>query len=435
MKQKKINYSLLFVAILVGIFLLIFSVSLLKFGVNDEQEIVKVYYVDNISAAHQKIINNFNRMNSGEIEVVPIDIPFYKFSTNERKELLIRALRSKSERVDIFAADIIWVSRFAKWAENLDKYFSEKEKMDLSDCARSTGTINNKFLASPLYLDIGVMIYRRDLLNKYENSSALVEKLDNSITWKEFIALSEQFKNKREFYSFPADDYEGLICSFTELLLTQKKDYFNSEIDFTNHESQKALQLLVDLVNKHKISPKEVTSFREKDAYDNFIKNDGLFVRGWKSYEYDSKNLNKESDKEKFLSYTQLPHFEGAESGATIGGWNLMLAQNSQHKPEAIKFIKYTLSKEAQKILFAQGAYLPVIKSIYNDSTFCTENPSIQFAKEILDEGELRPKLEDYTRISDILSDYIRLAINNEITVDNALLAAETEILKARKNR
>ncbi|MCP5063002.1 MAG: extracellular solute-binding protein [Ignavibacteriae bacterium] len=431
----KVNYTLLLVAILIGIFLLVFSFSLQKFGLPDDEDIVKIYYVDNISTAHQKIIDNFNDLNSGEIEVVPIDIPFYKFSTNERKELLIRALRSKSERVDVFAADIIWVSRFARWAENLDKYFSEAEKAELTMHAKSTGYVNNSFLSSPLYLDVGVMFYRKDLLSKIDNKNQIEMKLNNSITWSEFISLADHFENKRHYYTFPADAYEGLICSFTELLLTHDKNYFASDIIFNNPEGSKALQLLVDLVNKYKISPTTVTNYREKDAYDNFITNDGLFVRGWVSFENDTKNLNKNSDKEQFIGQTQLPHFKDSEPGATIGGWNLMLAQNSKHKEEAIKFIKYTLSEEAQKILFADGAYLPVIKSIYNDSTFCKENPSIVFSKEILNKGKLRPKLEDYTQISDILSDYIRLAINNEISVDEALLAAETEIKKVRKNR
>ena len=256
----KTDYSLVFSALLIGVFLLIFSTTLLNFGPPDNKGPVKIYYVDNISSSHQKIIDNFNQLHFGKIEVVPIDIPFHKFSTNERKELLIRALRSKSERLDIFAADIIWVSRFAKWAENLDKYFTQEEKELLTKVALETGEVNNSFLASPHYLDVGVMIYRKDLLNKLKNSGKIKEKLDKSITWNEFIELGKNFDNKKHFYTYPADEYEGLICSFVELLLTQKNIFFNSKLDFRSPESEKSLQLLVDLVNKYKISPKEIVN-------------------------------------------------------------------------------------------------------------------------------------------------------------------------------
>ena len=346
----KVNYSLLFVAILVGIFLIVFAISLQKFDKGSDSEVVKVYYVDNISQSHQKIIDKFNLLHQGKIEVVPIDIPFHKFSTNERKELLIGALRSNSERVDIFAADIIWISRFARWAENLDKYFSEDEKNALTSCAKITGHVNDNFLASPLYLDASVMFYRKDLLQKMGNFKSITADLDNSITWEKFIGLSNNIKNKNQFYIYPADAYEGLVCSYMELVLTQNEDFFNSGIDLTNEQSEKALQLLVDIVNKYKISPRNVVNYREKDAYDDFIENNGLFVRGWQSFENDTKNLNKGSELEKFITFTQLPHFEGTQPGSTIGGWNLMLAQSSQHKEEAIKFIKYTLTKESQKI-------------------------------------------------------------------------------------
>jgi ABC-type glycerol-3-phosphate transport system substrate-binding protein len=225
------------------------------------------------------------------------------------------------------------------------------------------------------------------------------------------------------------------ICSFVELLLTQNNNFFNSKFKFTSQESEKSLQLLVDLVNKHKISPKAVINYREKDAYNDFVKNDGLFVRGWQSFQKDFKNLDKTSKKEKFISYTQLPHLDGFNIGTTIGGWSLMLSQSSQHKEEAVKFMKYAMSVEAQKIMYTDGSYLPVIKSIYNDSAFKAQNPSIVFAQEILANGMLRPKLEDYTQISNILSKNIRLAIGGSISVKQALTLADKEIQKARQNK
>ena len=45
--------------------------------------------------------------------------------------------------------------------------------------------------------------------------------------------------------------------------------------------------LLVDLVNKYNVSPKSVTEFTEVPSYEYFIKNDGLFIRGWPTYDKD----------------------------------------------------------------------------------------------------------------------------------------------------
>ena len=372
---------------------------------------VKIYYVDNISEAHQHIIDLFNKEYSSKIEVVPIDIPFYKFSTNERKELLMRSLRSESERIDIFAADIIWINRFAKWAEPLDKYFTLQEKNRLTQKALYTATLNNKLLAVPLYFDASVMFYRSDLLSKLPDHKKLEARIINSLTWQEFIELGKQSKLKDRFYVFPADEYEGLICSFTELIIDRTPKFFDSNFHFLDKVSVNAARLLSDFVNKYNLSPKEIINYREKNAYDDFITSDALFLRGWQSFKKDTKNLDKSKTKEKFIKEARLPHFEGSKIGGTIGGWDLMLAKNSKHKKEAIEFMKFFVNENSQKILYEEGSYLPVIKSLYADPMFITKHPDLVFDGKLLKEGIFRPTLNGYTRISDILSHYLRLTI------------------------
>ena len=69
----------------------------------------------------------------------------------------------------------------------------------------------------------------------------------------------------------------------------------------------------------------------------------------------DTKNLQHDPEKEKFLKIAPLPHLKEHEPGWTLGGWNLMLSKHSQHKPEAIEFIKFMTSKKSQEILFQMG--------------------------------------------------------------------------------
>ncbi len=392
---------------------------------NDE---IKIYYVDNISDAHEEIIDSFNELHKGKIRVVPIDIPFYKFSTNERKELLIRSLRSESKRIDIFAADLVWVSRFSKWAEPLEKYFSKKEIANFLPKAYETCKFKNRLIASPLYLDVSVMFYRKDLLSEFPDFSSIKRKLNNSITWKDFISLSKRAKFGKKFYIFPADEYEGLICSYNDLVLSADPTFYNNKIDFTKPASIKAAKLLHDLTNRYKISPKNIINFREKNAYSSFFKDGALFLRGWQSFKNDTKNLDQSAEKEALLSVTWLPHFAGGLRGSTIGGWNLMLTKNSSHKKEAVEFMKYFLKKKSQEILYSVGSYLPVTKEIYSDSVFVSNYPDLLFNKKLLDEGALRPKLMNYTKISDILSHFLRLTIAGELSPEEAMKKTQYEI-------
>ena len=84
--------------------LLVFILIFILFGwpgvLNRGQRIAtKVYFADNISAAHRRPIERFNQKHLGAIEVVPVNLPFDKFSTNERKEFIARSLRNKGDLV------------------------------------------------------------------------------------------------------------------------------------------------------------------------------------------------------------------------------------------------------------------------------------------------------------------------------------------------
>ncbi|HEY6952969.1 MAG TPA: hypothetical protein VI758_11210, partial [Bacteroidota bacterium] len=142
-------------------------------GSKREKEAAKVYFADNISPAHRLIIAEFNKRHEGSIEVVPVDLPFEKFSTNERKELLARSLRSKSDKIDVFAVDLIWVPRFARWAEPLDAHFTTGEQEQLLSYANQSCKIDGRLVAMPMYIDIGLMYYRRDIIRRLPDGAAI----------------------------------------------------------------------------------------------------------------------------------------------------------------------------------------------------------------------------------------------------------------------
>ena len=90
MNYKHIIYvSFSSVLIITLIFIsLIYSPSVNN--INPDRVVTTIHYVSHISDAHQKAINNFNEKYEGRIRIEAINLPFEKFSTNERKELLVR---------------------------------------------------------------------------------------------------------------------------------------------------------------------------------------------------------------------------------------------------------------------------------------------------------------------------------------------------------
>ncbi|NIR50260.1 extracellular solute-binding protein, partial [candidate division KSB1 bacterium] len=359
-KLVKSTNLLLIAVVVAGLALVLFFFTPTEPQEVDEDPSIKIYFADNISAGHKRVIDAFNEQHRGRIEVVPINLPFTKFSTNERKQLLIRSLRSKNSRVDIFAVDIFWIPRFAKWCEPLVSHFTQTELNDLLPEALQTCYYNDELVALPLYIDIGVMYYRRDLLQDLPDFEEIEARLTQSITWEEFIALSERTRlSGQPFYVFPADNYEGLICSFIETLQGQNLSLFDGgSVQLDTPEARRGLKLLVDLVNKYQMTPAAVTNFGEIDGYLFSLRNDALFFRGWpgnlKPY------LNQYGNKVRNTGVAALPHFAGHKPVAVFGGWNLMISKDSGKKSEVVKFLKFATSPEMQKLLFDEMGYLPV---------------------------------------------------------------------------
>jgi multiple sugar transport system substrate-binding protein len=415
----------------------IFTLVLLLFmyfkgnGVFEQRNpIRKIYYADNISPTHQLLIDKFNRLHAGKIEVIPIDLPFEKFSTNERKELLIRYLRSKSDRIDIFSVDQIWVPRFAKWTEPIDKYFTEQQKNILIDQAIKTCFNKNELVAIPLYYDIGLLYYNDYALRKSPKYNLIKKELASFITWERFIEIGKELKfMKVPIYLFPGDDYEGLMCSFIELLGSQNENLIvGDSIHLRTAGAEKSLKLLVDMINESQITPKEVLNFRESECYKKFIRENGLFLRGWSGFHFWYKDIiGPENIFSKYL-IAPIPHFKDGKPTSIIGGWNLMLSKYSTKKNEAIEFIKFMVNEESQQTMFENGGYLPINKNVYDNQAFVSKHPELNFYEMVMATGYNRPFLDKYTRCSDVIAHYLNLAMRKQISAKEALATAEKVI-------
>ncbi len=421
--------SLLIVSLLIAA-LAIVIVVFTPTGPEEEEDakVTTLYFADNLSAAQQTIIDRFNAQYRGSLQVVPVNLPFTKFSTNERKQLLTRALRSKSSRVDIFAVDLVWTPRFVKWAEPLTGYFSPMEQQAFLPQAISSCYSGGALVGVPFYFDVGILYYRRDLLQALPDFTTVERKLKAAMTWEDFIQLSRRFSSRPQpFYLFPADSYEGLICSFVENIGHQSPALITGDsLRVNTPAARRALQLLVDLVGKYGVTPPAVTNYKEGDVYEHALAQDAIFFRGWPGNlrDYESRY----GEKIKSISVAALPHFAGSQPAAVFGGWNLMIARDSNKKAAAIKFIKFATSKEMQRAIYEKMGYLPAIKSVYEDSVFCGQHPDLLYYHQLLASGVHRPALVEYTKISDILSFFAHQAIKQEISVPAALAGAEAMI-------
>lgn len=388
----------------------------------------RVFFADNISAAHEAVIARFNERHRGRIEVVPVNLPFTKFSTNERKELLARSLRSRSDRIDVFSVDLIWVTRFSKWAEPMDRFFPPESLSTTLPEALESCVVDGALMAVPLYIDIGLLYYRSDIIGRLPDGPEVEEALRRSISWDELAVLRDRLGYRgRPFYLFQGKAYEGLVCNYFEHIASLDRQAVpRDSFPLQSPAARAAVDRMVRLIAEDRVSPPEVVDYDEIRSYFAMLDSDAVFVRGWPNFLESFRAIYPDTAKLSLVRVAALPRERGGAPAQVFGGWNLMVANSSENKDAAVEFVRFTQTVEAQRILLEIGGYIPVNTRILADSAVLAAHPTLRFCSTLLAHGVHRPAIEDYTRVSDIVSLYVNRALRGEISPGQAgALAAD----------
>ena len=244
-----------------------------------ENEAVILHYADNISLAHEKIIKEFNETYEGIIEVKAVNLPFYKFSTNDRKELLTRSLRSKNERLDLFAVDLIWVERFAKWAEPLNMHIGDNlMRRFWPHAIKTCYDSDSNLVALPHTTDVSLLYANVELLQNYF-SSEHIGWLERGIYWDELLKLKKLAKgNNNPFYVLPLEDFEGLVCNYYGSMLNLSDKIFEDDGSLNKTTAVKAYQIYHDLVYKYDVTPQNLIKLPSQETVNEYISENGFFL-------------------------------------------------------------------------------------------------------------------------------------------------------------
>jgi multiple sugar transport system substrate-binding protein len=217
------------------------------------------------------------------------------------------------------------------------------------------------------------------------------------------------------------------------LSVKEGEDIFNStNINLNVKPAKRALKQLVDFIQTYKYSPLEVTRLDEYNSYLYANENNAVFLRGWVGYHKQYKNFLKDTTNISNMEIAPIPHFTGNHTSSVFGGWSLMISKFSSRKEEAKKFVEFMFQKENQEILYEEGGYLPINTEVYSDTSFLNNHKELIQIQKLLVWGKHRPFLENYTRLSEIMSRYFHQALKGEISVDEALTLASKQINNER---
>lgn len=425
------NYSILTACFLV------FLISFIAAGCTKKEDTTKkvVHFITwkpNIPGVQEEIIRLFEAEHP-DIQIVREVGPH---SSTAFHDLLTQKLKNKSEDADVFLMDVIWPPEFAAagWAAPLDDFFPAAEQEKFLEGTILANTYKGKIYGVPLFIDSGVMFFRKDLLEKHG--------LRPPETWEEMVRqaetiVSKEAKEGNELYGFSGQfkQYEGLVCDMMEYILSNGGEILNAKTGKAGLAEKPALDAVAFVRDRiiGKAAPVGVLTYQEPESLDVFIQGRAVFHRNW-PYAWEVSNDPERSSVAGKVGIARLPHFSGGKSYSALGGWQVGISSYSKNRDAALAFLKFYTSRETQKLLALKAGRAPTRKALYEDADIMKAHPHFVDMKDVFLTAYPRPGTPLYPAVSNVLQRYFSRAITDpDVDIAKEAETASREIEKIIK--
>ncbi|MBV6519876.1 MAG: hypothetical protein DCC43_11520 [Candidatus Brocadia sp.] len=372
----------------------------------------------------KKLIEKFE----GENPAIKVTLNVLPAPTDQQHHYYITTLGTKSTDIDVMRIDTTWIAEFASagWLESLDNYLNKEDRASFIPVTEKTNVFQGALHAIPWDANVGLLYYRKDLLERY--------KMKPPDTWGELIETSAKISDSESIYGYlwQGKQYEGLVCNFIEFMSSKNGGIIDNagHIIIDSEQNTIMLDLMRDLIWKYRISPQNTYSeLAEESSRHLFQQGKALFLRNWT---YVWELCQEDPSMKGRVGVSQLPRFPEGKPASVYGGWHLAINAHSEKKEPAWRLIQFLTSYEAQKELAIQVSWMPSRKALYKDPELMEKLPFLPVVESALQDVQIRPTVPYYQWISEILQKYVNKALSNQISSEEALkiIRAKLEEIK-----
>jgi multiple sugar transport system substrate-binding protein len=380
-------------------------------------------------------IADFERQNPG-VKVIREIGPQ---SSTQLHDLLTQKLKNRDKRLDAFVMDVIWPAEFASagWALPLDRYFTTAEQDHFLKAPITANSYRGRIFGVPLFIDAGLLYYRKDLLNKY--------RLAPPRTWAELVQAAKTIlagENDPQLVGYSAQfkQYEGLICNMMEFILGNGGALWD-ETAMTRALDRPAAIAAVRFVRDRiigEISHRGVLAYEEPESLALFTQGRAIFHRNW-PYAWAVANDGAKSKIAGKVGIIALPGFSPGKGAAALGGWQLGVSRFSRQPDLAWRFAAFMTGAVMQKRIALATGRAPTRLALYEDPDVANKIPQLHALLDTFKQAVPRPTTPVYVPLSNIMQRYFSsvLALPNTDIDERAAFAARdmNRVLDLLRNR
>lgn len=357
-------------------------------------------------------------------------------SSSNRLALYQQLLAAGASDIDVLQIDIVWPGILSTHLIDLKSHLNDATEEHF-DALIENNTVDGKLVAMPWFTDAGLLYYRKDLLEKYEEQPPQTWKALTATALK--IQQAEREAGNDKFWGFvwQGRAYEGLTCDALEWVVSYNGGTIvesDGRISINNPQAVEALEMASSWIGA--ISPEGVLNYAEEESRGVFETGNALFMRNW-PYAW-SLAQSPDSPIRGKVGVSALP--KGGDDGrhaATLGGWQLSVSRYSKNPEIAADLVKYLTSKEEQKRRAIKGAYNPTIASLYENEEVLEANPFFGELYEVFVNAVPRPSTvtgNQYNQVSREFWEAVHAVLSGQIGAEESLAELESKLQRLSRN-
>jgi multiple sugar transport system substrate-binding protein len=406
-----------------------------------EDGIVVSYYTPaNEMATFTAVAEKCNEQLGGRFTIKQVSLP--KGADDQRLQLA-RRLTGNDKSLDVMALDVVWTAEFAEagWALPLSDDPAGQAESDATANTLpgplETAKWQDKLYAAPITTNTQLLWYRTDLMPA------------PPADWEAMVAEAKRqhATGGPSWIAVQGKQYEGLVVWFNTLLESAGGQVLSDDgetvtlTDTPEHRAAtvKALQIIKDVATAPGADP-SITQTDEGTArlaleqgkaalevnwpfvlpsmLENAVKGGVAFLplnedpalagaindSGSFSPTDEQFDIAYEASK-KVFGFAPFPGVrDGEPARVTLGGLNLAVGKNTQHKAEAFEAIRCLRNVDNQRYTSVEGGLPAVRASLYDDPAFQQKYPQYEIIRQQLTNAAVRPATPVYQAVSTRIS-------------------------------
>lgn len=271
----------------------------------------------------------------------------------------------------------------------------------------------------------GVLYYPEDL--KSVGYSEFPKTFDELMDAAKKLSKQDASGNPTHL-GFDFISFDSIPYLFLSFILQQGGDYWAEDkkhVDFTTPEAEKAMQTMVDMVVKDKVTEIKHLNDSNNESHTMFFKGlESMCFRGpWViPAGINDFKLNN-------FKYGPMPSFTGNSNAfAAEAGWGDVVSARSKNKEAAWLFIKFITSRENNEWFNSTTYTIPAEKAITEDPAYVEKNPLLKASLDVLQYGKPIGPLQSIDSFKGTVGNYFVSMTSGQGDVKSELQKMEQEI-------